>query len=146
MCVLYDGQTGSRQFGNITRYARKAVLSLIDILGANAFFIQPPVAREVKEPAAPRRPKTSKTETQEEERIELARMEIAEPEPVVSAPMFEPIAELNLDDIFGSSGESGGSFDELFDPDKLEQLAKESEQGKGLTWDEAEKIGAIRSK
>lgn len=148
MCVLYDGQTGSRQFGNITRYARKAVLSLIDILGANAFFIQPPVVKEIKEAAPARRSKPSKIETQEEERIDLAPMEIpASPEPVavVSAPMFEPISDFNPDDIFGTPVDSAGSLDDLFDPDKLEQLAKQSDQGKFLSWDEAAKIGAIKS-
>lgn len=147
MCVLYDGQTGSRQFGNITRYARKAVLSLIDILGANAFFIQPPVVKEVKETTSTRR-KPTKRDTQEEERIELAPMEIttaAVPEPVSSGPMFEPITDLNLDDIFGTPASEPKNADDLFDPDRLEELVKQSEQGKLLTWDEAQKIGALKS-
>ncbi|MBL8156637.1 MAG: hypothetical protein JNM70_20840, partial [Anaerolineae bacterium] len=39
LCIIYDGQMGSRQFGSVTRIGRKAAQDLIALLGASAFMI-----------------------------------------------------------------------------------------------------------
>ncbi|MDX1991680.1 MAG: response regulator [bacterium] len=148
MCVMYDGQTGSKNFGVITRYGRKAVLSLIDLLGANAFFIQPPVVRREEEPARARTTKVkTKQPTEEAEVIVLEKASLdlapATPEPQPEAPKLEPIADLNLDDLFGAPV-NGGGLDDLFDPEKLEEIAKQNAtQGKVMSYEDAQRIGLI---
>src|SRR5690606_10708769 len=40
LCVIFDGQQGSRQFGAVTRFGRRAAEDLIALIGAGAFFIE----------------------------------------------------------------------------------------------------------
>jgi len=147
MCIMFEGQMGSRQFGFVNRFGRKAVEDLIALLGANAFFIQPPVAKQEKPKAEVRRGR--KTKQQEDEPIVLERAQIADaPEEAEPALELEPIPEdqFNIDDLFGTSDDGGGDFDDLFDPDKLEEIAKENQQNHGaLDWDQATGLGLLKN-
>lgn len=138
LVAIFDGQQGARNFGGVNRYGRKAVEDLIGLLGANAFLVMPPVKKE--EP--PKRQHVKKIETKEEP-IELARAEIPtdkpkEPETVVQK--LEPIKELDLDTLFGADIPVD---EDLFDLEKLDQLASSSQQGKTFDWDWAQDAGIL---
>jgi hypothetical protein len=61
---------------------------------------------------------------------------------------LEAIAEdeFNLDDLFGSGDAPDQSMDDLFDPAKLEEIAKENApQRRGaISWDEAGDLGLLK--
>jgi len=68
-------------------------------------------------------------------------------EPAVdSAPLFEPIPELDVS-IFQQDVNAldMNALDDLFDPEKLAEIASETRRGHGpLTYDEARELGLIR--
>jgi hypothetical protein len=147
MSVIFDGTQGSRQFGMVIRFGRKAVEDLIAIVGADAFFIQ---QAQPQDAGLQRRSVAAKKARviEEEEPVELARADFAAEVTAVPAPeplvQLEAIAEddFNLDDLFGGDF----SVDEgMFDMDKMEEMAKESApQRKGaLSWDEAGDLGIL---
>ncbi|MCL4256008.1 MAG: hypothetical protein KJ043_19780, partial [Anaerolineae bacterium] len=128
----------ARNFGGVNRYGRKAVEDLIGLLGANAFLVLPPMKKE--EP--PKRQHVKKAEVKEEP-IELARAEIPldkpkEPETVIQK--LDPIKELDLDSLFGSDV---AVSDDLFDPEKLDELTSTTQQGKTFDWDWAQDAGIL---
>lgn len=150
LCVVYDGNSGSRQFGAVNRFGRRAAEDIIALIGANAFIWTPahPVYDESPSRAT-LRVKAVKVDKQEEplelhlEKAELIEMpSVAEPEPPV---VMEPIADLDLDVLFADMPEAeAANADELFDLDVLEDLSKASQQNKGkLDWDQAKEIGLI---
>jgi hypothetical protein len=153
LCVMFDGTQGSRQFGSVNRYGRKAVEDLIALLGADAFFIHAPVAEE---PKIKRREQPKKKDTAtDEDQLGLVPAEFGDGDGAGSAEavvdesvieQLEPIEDLNLDDLFGGSGDSDMSlFDDL---DKLEELASESLQKsrKGtISDDEARELGILKN-
>lgn len=149
LCVIFDGQQGSRQFGAVTRFGRRAAEDLIALIGAGAFFIEKREKTIDSRSPTARKRAAKLRETSEMEFIELARAEI--PESAAPAPaepealQFEPIPELNLDDLFGGNVDNSLDVDSLFDLDDLEQLASENAQhikGK-LDWDRAREIGIL---
>jgi CheY-like chemotaxis protein len=144
MCIMFDGVIGSRKFGPVNTYGRRAVEDLIVIIGPGAFFIQPPKPREeVKSRQTAKQLK----QVEQDEPIVLAPAEIPsapepEPEPAVR---LDPISDFDLDKLFGAS--VNVAADELFDPDKLEEMTKQSTlQGKTLSWDDAERMGLLGKK
>ncbi len=154
--VMYDGQQGARQFGLVNRFGRRAVEDLIGLVGASAFFIQMPVvADEAEETSAKPRPKLRKParrhNDEDDEPIVLAPAELVPQEPAspppqpTQKPAAEPIADLNADELFGQD------FDELtedlFDPDKLEEIARQSQQTSRSTidWDQAVGLDILKN-
>ncbi|MCU0499881.1 MAG: hypothetical protein MUF87_21230 [Anaerolineae bacterium] len=143
LCVIFDGEMGAKQFGAVNRFGRRAVLDLIAKIGANAFFVQPKVKSE-EEPRIRRKPSKPR---EEEEEIILAKAELnltpVEPEP--QALHLEPIADLNLDDIFGKTVDDT-NMEDLFSLDEIERLASSALQqnmkGK-LDQDRAREIGLL---
>ncbi len=151
MCVMYNGQTGSKNFGGITRWGRRAVEDLIALLGANAFFFQPAVKKEEPVLSRTKPIKLNPKETEEAEQIVLARAVIdVTPAPALempeAAPKLEPIVNLNLDDIFGAAIDDLGLANDIFDFDNMEEAAKtaSSSRGKELDWDQAEQLGLLK--
>ena len=154
VCVMYDGQQGARQFGLVNRFGRRAVEDLIGLVGANAFFIQMPVVDDEEETTRAR-PKVRKPmrrhSDEDDEPIVLAPAELIPQEPAspppqpVARPAAEPIANLNPDELFGQD------FDELtedlFDPDKLEEIARQSQQTSRSTidWDQAVGLDILKN-
>ncbi|MBC7814797.1 MAG: response regulator transcription factor, partial [Burkholderiales bacterium] len=66
LCPVFDGQVGSRQFGAVNRFGRKAVEDLIALLGANAFMIEkrkPAAVSPSNNAAAPREEPKKKIKT-----------------------------------------------------------------------------------
>jgi len=149
LCVMFEGQQGSRQFGIVNRYGRSAVQDLIALLGANAFMLQKPVAAKAPEP-----PKRAPTKRITQDLMPVVSLEpaafdnapqmgeVEEEEPVL-LPQLEPIQNLDLDRLFGARA---GSGEDLFSLDNIEALAKEQEEKdrKGtLNWEQAQELGLV---
>lgn len=137
LCAVFDGQAGSRQFGVVNSYGRRAVQDLIALLGASAFVIERP-----QPVAAPLLPKKQR-ETSEAEKVEpmLVRPEIkaAEPEPL----RLDPIQNLDMS-IFDHLGDlDSADADDLFDLDKVAEMVNKGSGRKEVTLDEAIQIGLI---
>jgi len=138
LVAIFDGQQGARNFGGVNRYGRKAVEDLIGLLGANAFLVLPPAKKE--EP--PKRQHVKKVEVKEEP-IELARAEIPVDKPKEVEPVIkklDPIKELDLDALFGGDV---AVDDNLFDPEKLDEVTGSTQQGKTFDWDWAQDAGIL---
>ncbi|MBA3873503.1 MAG: hypothetical protein H0X30_30600 [Anaerolineae bacterium] len=141
MCVVYDGQAGSRQFGSITRYGRRAAQDLIALLGASAFLIQP---GETPKPAAVTHTTASKRKaaTNEVEKVELELavkpdMPVEEPEHV----KLDPIQNFDLglfDQLMDSS-----AADDMFDIDRLAEMVNTGTGRKEISFDEAIELGVL---
>lgn len=156
MCLVFDGQAGVRQFGAVNRFGRRAAEDLIAILGINAFTFTPSA---VAEEASRRRPKGTGKLTGKlpelppepetiEPLIERAEEFAAEPEPLPEPePMrLEPIADLDVGlfekDLLENLDEN--LADDLFDPDKLAEIANETRRDRGpLSYEEARQLGII---
>jgi hypothetical protein len=149
LCAIFDGQQGSRQFGSVTRFGRRAVEDLIALIGAGAFFMQPK-PKAVDEMSQTGRKRAARLrETTEVELVELARAELSDTSDAAPAQpealQLDPIPDLNLDDLFGGNVDNALDADALFDLDSLEQIASENAQhvkGK-LDWDRAREIGIL---
>ncbi len=141
MCVVYDGQAGSRQFGSITRYGRRAAQDLIALLGASAFLIQP---SETPKPAASGHTTSSKRKaaTTEVEKVELELavkpdVPAEEPEHV----KLDPIKDFDLglfDQLMDSS-----AADDMFDIDRLAEMVNTGTGRKEISFDEAIELGVL---
>lgn len=145
MCLIFDGQVGSRQFGAVNRFGRRTAEDLIQLLGASAFNLHRPAPSE----NGNQRHALNESEPQaEEEPIEplVERAEIwgepaatPEPEPI----RLEPIADFDPS-IFDSATVDPGLADELFDPDRLAEIANQTRRERGpLSYDEARELGII---
>jgi DNA-binding NarL/FixJ family response regulator len=138
MCVVYDGQAGSRQFGSITRYGRRAAQDLIALLGASAFLIQPSEAPKPATTATSKR----KAATNEVEKVEL---ELAvKPDAPAEEPehvKLDPIKDFDLglfDQLMDSS-----AADDMFDIDRLAEMVNTGSGRKEISFDEAIELGVL---
>lgn len=146
LTVVFDGESGTRQFGGVMRYGRKAAEELIAKLGANAFIVQkatpapPPVTEQRRARPTTAKSATLSDDTQPLERAALDQIAPSEPEP---APQADPIKASEDELAKLLSGDLGAAGDDLFDLDSMEQLVNENLQNqKGrLGYDEAKKIG-----
>ena len=141
LCVVFDGQAGSRQFGVVNSYGRRAVQDLIALLGASAFVIQKgEVAQPAEEP--PRTKKKKATEELQKLEPVLVRPEVkvAEPEPL----RLEPIQNLDMS-IFDQLDkvDASGAADDLFDLDKLAEMVNKSSGRKEVSFEEAMELGVL---
>lgn len=148
MSVIFDGQSGSRQMGGVTRYGRRGAEDLITLLGSAAYQLE---SRDLPPDDMRRRHFREEAEEEPVEPVILARAEeltVAEPP---AAPMPEPIAlepivdlDPSLLDEMRLAAFDEASLDDLFDPDKLAEIANDSRSGRGpLTYDEARELGII---
>lgn len=148
LSIVFDGQSGSRQIGGVSRYGRRAAEDLTTLLGGAAYQLELPAAP--LPPEEVRRPARKPRETTEVEPVLLARAEdlipAAPPPPVPESVKLEPIVNMNPDlfDVSGMGAFDESALDDLFDPDKLAALANESRSSRGpLTYDEARELGII---
>jgi CheY-like chemotaxis protein len=145
LALIFDGQAGARQFGVVTRYGRRAAEDLKALLGSAAYTLErnptpPPqpvellveAAAEIVEPVA------VKAETWEPDEVTLP---VAAPEP---EPPAEPIADFDASFLDGLSQLDSQTADDLFDPERLAQIANEARKGRGpLTYEEARELGIV---
>lgn len=147
--LVFDGQNGLRAYGAVNRYGRRAAEDLIALIGANALIldgpaqqmalpeersaepeVEPPLLARAELPPAPIEPRR-KTETVP------AVSGPPEPEPD-AASLLSLFSKNNLQSVDASS------LDDLFNPDKLAEIASETRQDTGpLSYEEARELGLI---
>ncbi|MBE2269846.1 MAG: hypothetical protein IAE80_16535 [Anaerolinea sp.] len=152
LCFAFDGNAGNRYFGAVNRFGRRTAEDMITtLLGKSAYTFQAP-APPVEEKSRRRKAKTIEVPVvvvEEPEEIQPL-VEKAEqwgdpaPAPVEPEPLrLEPIADFDPN-IFDSSQVDFSLADDLFDPDKLAELARESKHERGpLSYEEAHELGII---
>lgn len=141
LCVVFDGQAGSRQFGLVNRYGRQAVQDLIALLGASAFILERIPHTEA--PAMPEKKIARKLKTVVDEPlapvIERPVAKTPEPEPL----HFEPIQNLDFSILDDLKNLDVSQADDLFDPEKLAEMANKSTGRKSVSFDEAIDLGVL---
>lgn len=156
MCLVFDGTVGSRQFGAVNRFGRRAAEDLIALLGTSAFALKPSIPEEEKTRRLRAKPKdTAPLEMPANEPLieraeEWAGAAQPEPEPIPEPEMvqLEPISDADFDmslfDNMALEGLDQALADDLFDPDKLAEIANETRRDHGpLSYDEARELGII---
>ncbi len=148
MCLVYDGQIGNRQFGAVNRFGRRAAEDLIAVLGKSAFTFAAQPTEERR-----RRSKSKDEEPPPDEVIEPLIERAAEwvreqapPEPEPEPMRLEPIENLDLSlfDKKALDNIDTAAADDLFDPDRLAEIASETRRDHGpLSYDEARELGII---
>lgn len=150
MCLVYDGQIGSRQFGAVNRFGRRAAEDLIALLGKSAFTFatapsEEPQSRRRRRPKEEEPPPEPVIEPLIERAAEWVSEEVA-PEPEPEPVMLEPIEDLDLSLFDKNTLENidTAAADDLFDPDRLAEIASETRRERGpLSYDEARELGII---
>jgi hypothetical protein len=153
MSITYKGSDGDKQLAQVRRWGRKCVEDVIALLGAHAWIMtkgEPAAATHKDTQEIPRR-KPKRAQSYEPEfvpDIPLAKADlgIAKKEEAVAEapkPMFDPIAEFDIDKLLSAA--PSDNADDLFSMDNLEKLAQDSAPKKkgGLSWEEAQDIGVI---
>lgn len=152
MCILFDGDKGSRALGAVSRFGRRTAEDLIALIGAEAWLmIRPDMMEERRQPPAqPRRriPPTTPLPPLEDDMPELApsnlktftqEAEAVEPD----EPKVEAIDDLDFDILFSVSVDGG---DDLFDDfDALAELARDEGRKGTLNADQARELGLLDS-
>lgn len=147
LSLIFDGQAGVRQFGAVTRFGRRAAEDLKALLGAAATAIytsgptpkpeiltepeaEPEPAVDTVEPIALRAETWEDTPVQESDE---PKREMLPPITDFDPAILDQLAVLDL-----------SAADDLFDPDRLAEIALEVRQGRGpLTYEEARELGIV---
>lgn len=138
LIVVFEGERGRNQFGAVNRYGRRASEDLIALI-PGAYTIQE--AKAIR----PER-KTIIEEPVEEDHITLESAGFdffEEEEPTPAAPKMDaiPDEQFNLDDIFGASE----AADVSWDMEALENIAKETDKGDKVDFDQASRLGILKN-
>lgn len=155
LCIAFDGQNGQRAFGAVNRFGRRAVEDLLAVIGTPAFALDLPPQKREEEP--PRRRPVVKAITQEmpptDVILERAQAWEQQPPPPKQAapppppPKQEPIANFDISVLDGDMTDLDAllaAADDLFDMDKLAELADETRSEHApLTYDEARQLGIL---
>lgn len=150
LCLAFDGNAGNRYFGAVNRFGRRTAEDLITLLGKQAFAFQaPPVddkprrrkmrTMEVQPVVASPEPELMQPVLEKAETWADPTPPPPEPEPV----LLEPITNFDAS-IFDGATLDTSLAEELFDPEKLAELANETRHGRGpISYDEARELGII---
>lgn len=145
MCLVFDGQIGVRQFGAVNRFGRRAAEDLITLLGISAFALAPRTPPQAEAPALEHAAEDTPAEAVIERAdawVEAEPEPLPEPEPLRLAPVENLDLSLFDDKLLGEL--DAAAADDLFDPDKLAQIASETRRERGpLSYDEARELGII---
>ena len=160
--LVFKGQDGARQLGNVRLVGRRAAEDLVALMGMEAWLLRR-IEEEEKTTAAPRRSDAVKTvtaaaaaarvvEVEPEQPLALADIAVkkdktAEVQVIEVVPLMEAIADedFNLDDIFGAAPVAG-EVDDLFSLENLEELANVDTSKRGtFNWDDAVNNGLLKS-
>lgn len=148
MAIVFDGEGGSRQFGGVNRYGRRAAEDLIAGLGAAAWIIHKPQEQKVRRKSEELGRVAPKPQDDEVIIKPDPIFEEEEPEPVIEQMEAISEDEFDIDDLFGGNlSMEGGDmemnpFDDL---EALEGLANDDGSApKGMmTMDQARELGLI---
>ena len=138
LCLIFDGTAGNRQFGAVNRFGRRAAEDLIALLGASAFIIQQPAQQP--EPRQRRARRSEPAPEADFAPIVRPEIKVKEPEPL----KLEPIEDLDLSIFDQLEKLDDTDAENLFDPDKLAEIASESRKKDGpIGFDQAQALGIM---
>lgn len=149
--IIFDGTSGSRQFGAVNRFGRRCAEDLIALLGADAWIIQRLSAEDApKKPAEmPTRAavrSSAKTTTDEFvpvlEHAQINGVEEPEQEPERMILEAIPDESFDADALFAMDNLEG--MDDLFSLENLEQIAREETRAGTISDEEARRLGLIK--
>jgi len=153
LCIIFDGQRGSRELGPVNTYGRRAAEDLIGIIGAEAWLIRRVVAQEneeqIRRKSQPRPAEQEKIETTELERAKLSDTrdlsEHIEKLQQTSGPKLNAIDDAAFDpDALFSEDFDENEVDDLFSMEALEELAKNDDAPSGtIDRDKARELGLL---
>jgi DNA-binding NarL/FixJ family response regulator len=137
LCLAFNGETGNRALGSVNRYGRRACEDLVAVIGAPAFSVAAPKAE------APRRQRKKQVDEEAEpvfEPLERAEFNYEEPE----ALQLYPIQDLDMSIFDGLDALNADAMDDLFDMDKLADLASDvGQKGGVIDREQAEELGIL---
>ncbi len=149
LCVVFDGEIGSRQLGAVTRYGRQTAGDLVALLGPHAWILETP--REARREAAKKRKTQEIRALVEEETLQLARSSFSDEELKEEAPIIEetgpileaiPDEEFDVDALFAAA-DNLDNVDELFSEEDLEALAKQQHDSRKIDFNSAIELGLL---
>lgn len=145
MCLIFEGSAGSRAFGAVTMFGRRAVQEMLDVMGDAAFTIKAVEAAATPKAKSAVKP-TAKKAAQQEPAAAEPTTEAAAYVPH-SPPSLEPLPEdADLESMLkGLENLDMNQAADLFDPDKLAEIAAEKMAGERLTYEEAQQMGVLES-
>lgn len=147
LSLVFDGQAGARQFGAVTRFGRRAAEDLKALLGAAAVTLHAPQAAPEPERFLPAEPPPEPEPDVVEPiavRAETWDDEPLAPEPEPAQKTLDPIMNFDPSILDQLSGLDTSAADDLFDPDRLAEIAIEARQGRGpLSYEEARELGIV---
>ncbi len=146
LSLIFDGNSGSRQFGAVTRFGRRSAEDLKALIGAGAMLIEPraPVQVETRVKTPPFvdvelelvEPLVVKAETWDNDETSQA-----EPEPTAQ---LDPIDNFDPRILEALSAVDDSAADALFDMDRVAEIATESRRGRGpISYEEARELGIV---
>ena len=139
LCLVFNGEAGNRAFGSVNRFGRRAAEDLVALMGASAFMVERPPVEEEK-PRRRLRPQPEEEADEVFQPLERAETTYEEPEPL----QLDPIENLDLSIFDDLEALDLGDADDLFDPDKLADLAKDDGRiGGPIDIDQAEGLGIL---
>ncbi len=145
LCLVFNGEAGNRAFGSVNRFGRRAAEDLVALLGAAAFAIE--TAAPQPAAAQPRKGRRRKEEDEPQELFQPLERANNTFEPTYEEPemlQLEPIQELDLSIFDNLDGLDLNEMDDLFDPEKLADLANESaRKGELIDDDLARQLGIM---
>lgn len=145
LCLVFNGEAGNRAFGSVNRFGRRAAEDLVALLGAAAYAIEtekPPEAAPTRK-SRRRQPDEDKSD-EIFEPLERAANTAANTHQEPELPQLEPIQELDLS-IFDQLNDLDlNEADDLFDPEKLAELANDgTRKGELIDDDLARQLGIM---
>ncbi|MBN2472863.1 MAG: hypothetical protein JXN59_19230, partial [Anaerolineae bacterium] len=147
ICLIFEGSAGSRAFGAVTMFGRRAVQDMLQTIGDAAFELIPADDAASDQPEKSRRKSSRKRKTQE---ILAAETQASAEQDDASAhaATLDPLPDdADLEAMLaGIDSIDLSAVDDLFDPDKLAEIAadKEKQTAQRMSYDEAQKLGVIR--
>ncbi len=145
-CLIFEGSAGTRAFGSVTMYGRRAVDQMVEIIGEAAYRV--PSVEEAKPARAAEAHKESRREERKPAAAPTPTAAAPTPEEYVPSrpPKLEPLPEdLDLEKVLSGLDKLDLSkADELFDPDKLAEMAAQALAGERLSFEEAQQLGVMQ--
>jgi DNA-binding NarL/FixJ family response regulator len=147
ICLIFEGSAGSRAFGAVTMFGRRAVQEMLDAIGDKAFTVEQDAAEAPPAPRKQRAKAATKPKAAAKKKPAKAEPPKKQEEAPPSPPTLEPLPDdTDLESMLAGLDKLDLSeADAMFDPDKLAEIAAEKLAGERLTYEEAQQMGVLES-
>ncbi len=147
MCLIFEGSAGSRAFGAVTMFGRRAVQEMLESIGDAAFTIKAVEAAPAPKTKAKPKPAARKADKEAPPPAAKPEAKAAGEYVPTRPPSLEPLPEdADLESMLsGLDNLDLSQANDLFDPEKLAEIAAEKMAGERLTYEEAQQMGVLES-